>query len=89
LRRADAIVTKILYLLAGLFVVLFVALNLMLSALVIQPMKRLGNIADEVSLGNMDAPEFSAHGEDETAVLGRSFNRMRRSLVEAMQMLEQ
>jgi protein-histidine pros-kinase len=88
LQRADAIVSKILYLLAGLFVVLFLALNGMLSALVIRPMKRLGEIADQVSLGNMEAPEFPAAGEDETAVLGRSFNRMRRSLVEAMQMLE-
>jgi protein-histidine pros-kinase len=88
LQRADAIVSKILYLLAGLFVVLFIALNVMLSALVLRPMRELGLIADQVSLGNMDAPEFPASGADETAVLGRSFNRMRRSLVEAMQMLE-
>lgn len=88
IRRADAVVTKILYLLAGLFVVLFIALNVMLSALVIRPMKRLGTIADQVSLGRMDAPEFPATGADEMAVLGQSFNRMRRSLVEAIEMLE-
>jgi protein-histidine pros-kinase len=88
IQRADAIVTKILYLLAGLFVVLFIALNVMLSALVIRPMKRLGIIADQVSLGRMDAPEFPATGADEMAVLGQSFNRMRRSLVEAIEMLE-
>jgi HAMP domain-containing protein len=88
IKRADAIVSKILYLLAGLFVVLFIVLNLMLSALIIQPMKKLGTIADLVSLGKMDAPEFPAKGADEMAVLGQSFNRMRRSLVEAIEMLE-
>jgi protein-histidine pros-kinase len=51
-------------------------------------MKRLGTIADLVSLGNLEAPEFPAEGADEMAVLGQSFNRMRRSLVEAIEMLE-
>jgi protein-histidine pros-kinase len=88
LKRADAIVKQILYLLAGLFVVLFLLVNLMLVTLVIRPIKKLGTIADEVSLGNLDAPEFPARGRDEMAALGRSFNRMRRSLVEAMGMLE-
>ena len=88
IERADIIVSKILYLLAGLFVVLFAALNMMLSVMVIQPMKRLGTIADLVSLGKLDAPEFPAEGADEMAVLGQSFNRMRRSLVKAIEMLE-
>jgi len=88
IRRADAIVPQILYLLSGLFVVLFVALNLLLASLVIRPMKKLATIADQVSLGRMDAPEFPARGTDEMSMLGRSFNRMRRSLVEAIEMLE-
>jgi HAMP domain-containing protein len=88
IERADAIVTRILYLLAGLFVVLFAALNLLLSMLVLRPMKKLATIADQVSLGRMDAPEFPAGGSDEMSALGQSFNRMRRSLVEAIEMLE-
>lgn len=88
LERADAIVSKILYLLATLFVVLFVALNLLLSTLVLRPIKKLGTIADQVSLGDMDAPEFPARGADEMAALGQSFNRMRRSLVEAIKLLQ-
>jgi HAMP domain-containing protein len=86
--RANDLVSKILYLLSGLFVVLFIALNLMLVTLVLRPIKRLGTIADQVSLGQMDAPEFPAKGRDEMATLGQSFNRMRRSLVEALEMLE-
>jgi HAMP domain-containing protein len=88
IRRADDIVTKILYLLTGLFVVLFITLNIMLSTLVIRPIKKLGGIADQVSLGKMDAPEFPAQGSDEMAALGQSFNRMRRSLAEAIHMLD-
>ena len=88
IRRADAIVSKILYLLSALFVVLFIALNVLLSTLLIRPIKKLGTIADQVSLGQMDAPEFPARGSDEMAALGRSFNRMRRSLVEAIEMLD-
>lgn len=88
IKRADDIVTKILYLLTGLFVVLFITLNIMLSTLVIRPIKRLGGIADQVSLGKMEAPEFPATGSDEMAALGRSFNRMRRSLAEAIHMLD-
>ena len=88
IQRADDIVRAILYLLTGLFVVLFIALNVMLSTLVIRPVKKLGAIADEVSLGKMDAPEFPAAGNDEMAALGQSFNRMRRSLIEAIRMLE-
>jgi HAMP domain-containing protein len=86
--RANEVVSKILYLLTGLFVVLFFALNLMLSVLVLRPVKKLGTIADQVSLGKLDAPEFPGKGRDEMAVLGQSFNRMRRSLVEALEMLE-
>lgn len=86
--RANDLVLKILYLLTGLFVVLFILLNLMLAGLVFRPIKKLGAIADQVSLGQMDAPEFPAKGKDEMAVLGQSFNRMRRSLVEALEMLK-
>ncbi|MGC1522047.1 MAG: DUF3365 domain-containing protein [Steroidobacteraceae bacterium] len=88
IKRADDIVTKILYLLTGLFVVLFITLNIMLSTLVIRPIKKLGGIADQVSLGKMEAPEFPATGSDEMAALGQSFNRMRRSLAEAIHMLD-
>jgi len=33
-------------------------------------------------------PEFPERGRDEIALLGRAFNRMRRSLQKAMQMIE-
>jgi len=36
----------------------------------------------------MEAPDFPSTGGDEISTLGTSFNRMRRSLVEAMNMLQ-
>jgi len=45
-------------------------------------------MADEISLGRMDVPELAAGGKDEIAVLAGSFNRMRRSLERALEMLK-
>ena len=74
--------------LAAVFAVVFVALNLMLSWLIVRPIRRMSLAADKVSTGDFDVPEFSDAGRDEVAVLGSSFNRMRRSLEKAMQMIE-
>jgi protein-histidine pros-kinase len=88
LKRAHAALTKFVNLLIGLFLFQFLALNLLLSLLVVRPVRRLAGIADELSKGNMDAPDFPSKGGDEISTLGASFNRMRRSLVEAMNMLQ-
>jgi len=88
LKRAHAALQHFVWLLVSLFLFLFLALNLLLSLLVVRPVRRLSVIADELSKGNMDAPEFPTKGGDEISVLGASFNRMRRSLVEAMNMLQ-
>ena len=50
-------------------------------------MRRIAATANEVSLGNMDAPEVAVRGNDEIASLAESFNRMRRSLANALKML--
>ena len=48
----------------------------MLFLLVVRPVKRWAKIADKVSLGNMEVPEFQISGSDEIAKLWESFNRM-------------
>ena len=49
----------------------------------------LSAIADRVSLGDMAAPAFDrGHSSDEIGVLAQSFTRMRKSLVQALKMLE-
>jgi protein-histidine pros-kinase len=88
LKRANTALKSFVYLLVALFVFLFVIVNALLVALVVRPVRKLAAIADQVSLGTMDAPEFPTQGTDEIAALGRSFNRMRRSLVEALNLLQ-
>jgi len=89
LKRAQEILRNFVYLLVGVFVFLFLAVNIVLGAIVVRPVRKLAKIADEVSKGNMDAPEFPSGGSDEIGTLVASFNRLRRSLVEALNMLQQ
>ena len=51
-------------------------------------MTRLSALADRVSQGELDAPEFASGGKDEIGKLAASFNRMRTSVVQAMRMLD-
>lgn len=75
--------------LTAVFVLVGVGLNLMLLAMVIRPVSRLARLADQVSLGDMEAPDFRVRSRDEIGVLADSFNRMKKSLVQAMRMLEE
>jgi protein-histidine pros-kinase len=88
LKRADDAFGLVMGSLAGVFVFIGVVLNLMLWKLVIQPVTRLSALADRVSLGELDAPEFAAGAKDEIGVLAESFARMRKSLVHAMKLLD-
>jgi protein-histidine pros-kinase len=73
--------------LTAVFAFIFVALNLMLHYIVIWPVTKLSQLADQVSLGKLDAPGFAVKGKDEIAALAGSFERMRTSLMQAMKML--
>ncbi|HEV2096118.1 MAG TPA: DUF3365 domain-containing protein [Chthoniobacterales bacterium] len=88
-KRADDTFRVFMISLTAVFAFIAIALNLMLMFIVIRPVTRLSAIADQVSLGKVDAPEFRIKGKDEIAVLAGSFTRMRTSLVQAMKMLEE
>lgn len=88
LARADKTFITFMSALAVVFVLIFIILNILLSLIVIKPVKRMAEIAHDVSMGKMDVEECNPTGKDEIATLGESFNRMRRSLVNAMQMLD-
>jgi len=74
--------------LVAVFIVIMVLLNLLLHFVIVRPIRQMSGIASEISLGNMAAPEFQVRGRDEIASLAESFNRMRRSLANAMSLLE-
>ena len=87
LRRARHALYTFVAVVGTLLLVLLVALNLLLRAIVVQPVERLARAADEVSLGKIDAADLSAQGSDELSMLARSFNRMKKSLAHAIKML--
>jgi len=75
--------------LVGVFVFILLLLNVLLWFTIIRPIRRLSQMADEVSTGNLDIPEVRFKSRDEVSVLAGSFNRMRISLVKALKMLEE
>ena len=87
-QRARGVFLTFMISLAAVFVLFILAINLLLIFLVIRPVKKLSTMATSVSLGNSNITEFPVMGQDEIAELSQSFNRMGRSLVEAMKLLQ-
>ncbi len=73
----------------GVFAVLFVLLNLLLGHMIITPIDRIARMAEAVSLGDSSVPDYVRGGSDQVARLSASFNRMRRSLSEALRLLDE
>ena len=88
IERANKTFTTFMGSLAAVFLAIFVLLNVMLYTMVIRRVTRLAGIANNVSLGNMDAGEFRTHSKDEIGILTESMGRMKASLLQAMKMLE-
>ena len=74
--------------LAAIFVVTFLVLNVMLSFMILRPITRMSAAADKISTGDFNVPEFGGEAKDEIGRLGKSFNRMRRSLQKALKLIE-
>lgn len=87
LARAEKTFETFMAALVAVFIGVFVILNLLLQFIVIKPLKKLSAIAHEVSMGKMNVQECEARGNDEITSLAHSFNRMRRSLINALEML--
>lgn len=66
-----------------------VLLNVMIWLLVVRPVTRLSQLADRVSMGDLEAPDFAVSGRDEIRTLADSLSRMRKSVVEAIKMLHE
>jgi HAMP domain-containing protein len=87
--RANATFKAFMGSLAVVFLAIFLLLNVMLYTMVIRRVTRLAGIADQVSLGNLEAGEFKTASKDEIGTLTEAMGRMKASLVQAMKMLEQ
>lgn len=75
--------------LAGTFIVTIILVDFLLRALITKPVAEISEMANKVSMGQLDAPEYVRDTRDEIGSLSASFNRMRRSLQNAMKMLEE
>lgn len=87
LDQADTALRTLLAALLGFLIVVFVVVNIMLTVLIIRPVRAVSRTSELVSTGAFDAPEFPETGTDEVADLRRAFNRMRRSLEIARNLL--
>ena len=74
--------------LVAVFLVVGLVLNLMIWRFVVRPVTQLSALADRVSQGDLNAPEFASRSKDEIGTLAESFSRMRASVVQAMKMLD-
>jgi HAMP domain-containing protein len=89
LARAYQALFWFIVILAGTFVVTVIMVDFLLRALVAKPVAEISEMADSVSMGQLDTPEYVRKSKDEIGSLSMSFNRMRRSLQNAMTMLEE
>jgi protein-histidine pros-kinase len=88
IRNANHAFVTFMTSLTVVFAVLFVILNVMLTSLIVQPITRLSEAADQISKGKLDAAEIDDKGRDEVSQLGQAFNRMRRSLEKAISLID-
>lgn len=89
LARAEQTFMTFMGALIGIFLIIAIVLNMLLHFIVIKPVQAMSSKADEISLGNLNVEELAMKGNDEISSLGRSFNRMHRSLSNAVQMLDE
>jgi protein-histidine pros-kinase len=89
IHMADVAFRSLVASLAVVGIAILFVLNLGIFFMVVRPVSTLAKRADEMSRGKLDSPELPSKGADEISVLARAFNRMQRSMAQAMKMLEQ
>jgi HAMP domain-containing protein len=86
-QKAETLFLTFMGILLGVFVAIVVILNALLHYVIVKPVMKVATVANEVSLGNLQAEEYEKPGNDEISSLSASFNRMRRSLESALKLL--
>jgi protein-histidine pros-kinase len=74
--------------LAAVLVVIGIITNLLLWWMFLRPVTRISGLADRVSMGELDAPDLQINTRDEMHTLAESLARMRKSMAQAMKMLD-
>lgn len=71
-----------------IFLLLMISVNILLSYTVIKPIAKMSSLAKKIGEGDMTQPELKENGKDEISVLAHSFNLMKRSLEQAMKLIQ-
>ena len=66
---------------------LFISVNVLLNFVVVRPIEQIAKTAEAISLGELKTPEYHYTKKDQIGRLSASFNRMHRSLAQALKML--
>jgi HAMP domain-containing protein len=85
--RAERALNTFMVSLASVLVAIAVVLNLVLWWMFVRPVTRISALADRVSLGELDATDLNVRSGDELQTLAESLARMRKSMVQALQLL--
>ena len=88
LERAEVAFRHFMGSLLGVLLAIAVAMNLLLWWMFIRPVTKISALANRISLGAVDSADFEAHSRDEIGALATALSRMRRSLSQALRMLE-
>jgi protein-histidine pros-kinase len=88
LARAETTFRVFMGSLVGVLLAMALMLNGLLWWLCIRPITRISSLADRISLGEIDAPDFQRASRDEIGQLASALSRLRQSLVHAIRMLE-
>ena len=88
LQKADHTFYVFLGSISLVFLAVLLLVNAMLRVVVLRPIARMGAMSDRVSSGDLGGVHFDATGNDEISQLGRSFERMRRSLEKSLALLD-
>jgi HAMP domain-containing protein len=88
LARAEQTFRVFMVAMVSVLLVVALTLNLLLWYMFIRPVTKISALADRISLGDVETPDFATRTRDEIGMLAESLSRMRRSLVQALKMLE-
>jgi HAMP domain-containing protein len=88
LARANKAFVAFMGSLIAVLVAIGLILNILLWRMFIRPVSRLSALADRISLGELEAPDIQIRSRDEIRTLAESLARLRKSMAQAMKMLE-
>jgi protein-histidine pros-kinase len=86
--RADATFNAFMIILGGVFVAIWLVINVFLHLIIIKRVNRIAARSEEISKGALTADEFEQSGKDELSSLAHSLNLMYRSLSSAVKLLD-